>query len=83
MYKYLSENGVYLEGSLLKPSMTVPGADCKKSVKSEVPRPPPPPDPDPPSHRPAPAGRGDDACDDGTGGTARPDTTIFHDFSTE
>jgi len=35
VYKYLSENGVYLEGSLLKPSMTVPGADCKKSVKSE------------------------------------------------
>jgi fructose-bisphosphate aldolase, class I len=37
VYKYLSENGVYLEGSLLKPSMTVPGADSKKPVKAEVP----------------------------------------------
>ena len=36
VYKYLSENGVYLEGSLLKPSMTVPGADSKKPVKAEV-----------------------------------------------
>ena len=36
VYKYLSENGVYLEGSLLKPSMTVPGADSKNPVKAEV-----------------------------------------------
>ena len=36
VYKYLSENGVFLEGSLLKPSMTVPGADSKKPVKAEV-----------------------------------------------
>merc|ERR1719183_3111453 len=29
VYKALQENGVYLEGSLLKPSMTVSGVDCK------------------------------------------------------
>ena len=29
VYKYLQENGVMLEGSLLKPSMTVAGVDCK------------------------------------------------------
>jgi len=29
VYKYLEENGVMLEGSLLKPSMTVAGVDCK------------------------------------------------------
>jgi len=29
VYKKLQENGVYLEGSLLKPSMTVSGVDCK------------------------------------------------------
>jgi len=29
VYKACSDNGVYLEGSLLKPSMTVPGVDCK------------------------------------------------------
>lgn len=31
----LSDNGVYLEGSLLKPSMTLPGADCGETVTSE------------------------------------------------
>jgi len=35
VYKACSENGVYLEGSLLKPSMTVPGADNKKGVQPE------------------------------------------------
>jgi len=29
-YRYLKENGVMLEGSLLKPSMTVAGVDCKE-----------------------------------------------------
>jgi fructose-bisphosphate aldolase class I len=28
VYKYLQESGVFLEGSLLKPSMTVSGVDC-------------------------------------------------------
>lgn len=32
VYKALSDNGVFLEGSLLKPSMTVPGADCTEPV---------------------------------------------------
>lgn len=31
----LSDNGVYLEGSLLKPSMTLPGADCGETVTAE------------------------------------------------
>jgi len=36
-YKYLQENGVMLEGSLLKPSMTVSGVDCpKKPTPAEV-----------------------------------------------
>ena len=28
VYKKIRDNGVLLEGSLLKPSMTVPGVDC-------------------------------------------------------
>merc|ERR1712176_925563 len=36
-YKYLEENGVMLEGTLLKPSMTVAGVDCKdKPLPAEV-----------------------------------------------
>jgi len=36
-YKYLQENGVMLEGSLLKPSMTVAGVDCPiKPTPAEV-----------------------------------------------
>jgi len=36
-YKYLQENGVLLEGSLLKPSMTVAGVDCpNKPSPAEV-----------------------------------------------
>lgn len=36
-YKYLQENGVLLEGSLLKPSMTVAGVDCEnKPSPAEV-----------------------------------------------
>eukprot|EP00554_Chaetoceros_debilis_P004266 CAMPEP_0194082244 /NCGR_PEP_ID=MMETSP0149-20130528/7800_1 /TAXON_ID=122233 /ORGANISM="Chaetoceros debilis, Strain MM31A-1" /LENGTH=391 /DNA_ID=CAMNT_0038764347 /DNA_START=181 /DNA_END=1356 /DNA_ORIENTATION=+ len=36
-YKYLQENGVMLEGSLLKPSMTVSGVDCtNKPSPAEV-----------------------------------------------
>ena len=35
MYKSCEENGVYLEGSLLKPSMTCPGADCTEAVTPE------------------------------------------------
>jgi len=36
-YKYLQENGVLLEGSLLKPSMTVAGVDCpNKPTPAEV-----------------------------------------------
>ena len=36
-YKYLEENGVMLEGTLLKPSMTVAGVDCKdKPTPAEV-----------------------------------------------
>jgi fructose-bisphosphate aldolase, class I len=34
VYKALSDNGVFLEGSLLKPSMTVPGAECTEPVSS-------------------------------------------------
>ena len=33
VYKALSENNVFLEGSLLKPSMTGPGADCPDEVR--------------------------------------------------
>jgi fructose-bisphosphate aldolase class I len=36
VYKALSDNGVYLEGSLLKPSMTCPGADCTETITSEM-----------------------------------------------
>ena len=37
VYKACNDNGVYLEGSLLKPSMTVPGVECKeKSSPEEV-----------------------------------------------
>jgi fructose-bisphosphate aldolase, class I len=32
VYKALSDNNVFLEGSLLKPSMTVPGAECTEPV---------------------------------------------------
>lgn len=35
MYKACADNGVYLEGSLLKPSMTCPGADCTEAVTPE------------------------------------------------
>jgi len=35
VYKALSDNGVFLEGSLLKPSMTVPGAECTSPVTKE------------------------------------------------
>ena len=35
VYKACHDNGVYLEGSLLKPSMTVPGIDCKKAASPE------------------------------------------------
>lgn len=35
VYKACSDNGVYLEGSLLKPSMTVPGVDCKDRATPE------------------------------------------------
>ncbi|CAN0049180.1 unnamed protein product [Ectocarpus sp. 12 AP-2014] len=35
VYKACSDNGVYLEGSLLKPSMTCPGADCTEPVTPE------------------------------------------------
>lgn len=35
VYKACSDNGVYLEGSLLKPSMTCPGADCTEAVAPE------------------------------------------------
>jgi len=37
VYKYLEENNVMLEGTLLKPSMTVSGVDCKtKPTPAEV-----------------------------------------------
>ena len=35
VYKALNDNNVFLEGSLLKPSMTVPGADCTEPVTKE------------------------------------------------
>ncbi len=35
VYKALADNGVFLEGSLLKPSMTVPGAECTEPVTKE------------------------------------------------
>jgi fructose-bisphosphate aldolase class I len=35
VYKALSDNGVFLEGSLLKPSMTCPGADCPEPVSAQ------------------------------------------------
>lgn len=35
VYKALSDNGVFLEGSLLKPSMTVPGAECTEPISKE------------------------------------------------
>jgi len=35
VYKYLEENGVMLEGTLLKPSMTVAGVDCKNKPTPE------------------------------------------------
>lgn len=35
VYKACAENGVFLEGSLLKPSMTVSGADCAEKAGSE------------------------------------------------
>ncbi|CAM9951564.1 unnamed protein product, partial [Hapterophycus canaliculatus] len=35
VYKACDDNGVYLEGSLLKPSMTCPGADCTEAVTPE------------------------------------------------
>lgn len=35
VYKALSDNGVFLEGTLLKPSMTVPGAGCTAPVTKE------------------------------------------------
>eukprot|EP01036_Dinobryon_divergens_P023276 gene23275-31604_t len=35
VYKALSDNGVFLEGSLLKPSMTVPGAENTEPVSKE------------------------------------------------
>jgi len=35
VYKALSDNNVFLEGTLLKPSMTVPGAGCTESVTKE------------------------------------------------
>jgi len=35
VYKALNDNGVFLEGSLLKPSMTVPGAENTEPVSKE------------------------------------------------
>jgi fructose-bisphosphate aldolase class I len=35
VYKALSDNNVFLEGSLLKPSMTCPGAECTEAVTKE------------------------------------------------
>ena len=34
VYKALNDNGVFLEGSLLKPSMTVPGAENTEPVRA-------------------------------------------------
>jgi len=36
VYKACAENGVFLEGTLLKPSMTVSGADCSNKADSET-----------------------------------------------
>ena len=36
VYKALSDNGVFLEGSLLKPSMTVPGAENTEPVRAHI-----------------------------------------------
>jgi hypothetical protein len=36
VYKALNDNGVFLEGTLLKPSMTVPGAECTEPVSSPL-----------------------------------------------
>ena len=35
VYKALNDNNVFLEGSLLKPSMTVPGAECTEPISKE------------------------------------------------
>jgi len=35
VYKALSDNNVYLEGSLLKPSMTVPGSDNQDGISAQ------------------------------------------------
>jgi len=35
VYKALDDNNIFLEGTLLKPSMTCPGADCTKEVTAE------------------------------------------------
>ena len=35
VYKALADNGVFLEGTLLKPSMTVPGAECTEPITKE------------------------------------------------
>ncbi|CAM9904236.1 unnamed protein product [Discosporangium mesarthrocarpum] len=35
VYKACSDNGVFLEGSLLKPSMTCPGADCTEPITAQ------------------------------------------------
>jgi len=35
VYEALGLNGVFLEGTLLKPSMTLPGADCTERPSSE------------------------------------------------
>lgn len=35
VYKALNDHHVYLEGSLLKPNMVLPGVDCKKSYTPE------------------------------------------------
>lgn len=35
VYKALNDNNVFLEGTLLKPSLTVPGADCTEPVTKE------------------------------------------------
>lgn len=35
VYKALNDNNVFLEGTLLKPSMTVPGADCTEPITKQ------------------------------------------------
>jgi fructose-bisphosphate aldolase class I len=35
VYKALNDNNVFLEGTLLKPSMTVPGAECTEPITKE------------------------------------------------